>query len=57
MFSLIVLSATNIFAQKGIVKTAKKPIVFAVLMDGERIEPIAEIDKGEAAQIFLLFCR
>ncbi|MDQ3132690.1 MAG: hypothetical protein M3Q99_18225 [Acidobacteriota bacterium] len=50
---LLVLSfGINVFGQKNTKdkpKPAAKPkaIVFAVLMDGERIEPIGEIDKGE----------
>jgi hypothetical protein len=38
---LILLSFISIWAQKS------KPIIFAVLNDGTRIEPIAEVDKGK----------
>ena len=45
-FLLCALIVPSVAAQKrSAAKT--KPIVFAVLMDGERIEPIGEIDKGK----------
>ncbi|MGI9055014.1 MAG: hypothetical protein ACR2F2_04340 [Pyrinomonadaceae bacterium] len=53
---LLILSfGINVFGQKNAKnkpKPAAKPkaIVFAVLMGGERIEPIGEIDKGEMVQ-------
>jgi hypothetical protein len=52
--ALILLSANGVaFSQKRLktktkpAPTKPKPIVFAVLQDGERIEPIGEIDKGK----------
>jgi hypothetical protein len=49
--SLILLTAASVFAQKRTaVKTAKKPIIFAVLNDGARLEPIAHIEKGKLTE-------
>lgn len=46
---ILLFSISTTVAQKKrpAVKLKPKPIVFAVLNDGERIEPIGEIDKGE----------
>jgi len=49
---LILGLGINVFGQRNAKNKPKpaakqKPIVFAVLSDGERIEPIAEIDKGK----------
>jgi hypothetical protein len=47
---LILLLNSTVFSQrraKPRTPTKSKPIVFAVISDGERIEPIGEIDKGE----------
>lgn len=48
--SLFWLTAASVFAQKRAADQTKKTIVFAVLMDGERIEPIGEIDEGKLIQ-------
>lgn len=49
--AIIFLSISIVFAQKKAKPTTKaKPIVFAVISDGERIEPIAEIDNGKLVQ-------
>jgi hypothetical protein len=48
--AIIFLSTSNTFSQKRVAAklTAKpKPIVFAVLNDGQTLEPIGEIDKGK----------
>ncbi|MEJ7701004.1 MAG: hypothetical protein WKF71_15370 [Pyrinomonadaceae bacterium] len=50
--ALILLVVSAIFSQKRAKpKPSKaKPIVFAVISDGERIEPIGEIDKGKLVE-------
>ncbi len=51
--ALIFLSAAAAFGQKRTkVRAAdkNKPVVFAVIGDGERIEPIGEIDKGSLVE-------
>lgn len=49
--SLILLTAASVFAQKrAAVKPAKKPIIFAVLNNGARLEPIAHIEKGKLTE-------
>lgn len=48
---MILLTAVGAGAQKRApVKTAKKPIIFAVLNDGTRLEPIAHIEKGKLTE-------
>jgi hypothetical protein len=51
VFLLIFVLSAIAFGQKGKTKpkttSKQKTIIFAVLTDGERIEPIAEIDKGK----------
>ncbi|MCY7346264.1 MAG: hypothetical protein LH614_08610 [Pyrinomonadaceae bacterium] len=46
---IILIFAAAVAAQKKrpAVKTKPKPIIFAVLNDGQTLEPIGEIDKGE----------
>lgn len=46
---IVLISIAAAFAQKkrSTVQPKSRPIVFAVISDGERIEPIGEIDKGE----------
>ena len=49
--AVILLTAANVFAQKrAAVKQTKKPIIFAVLNDGARLEPIAHIEKGKLTE-------
>lgn len=51
--AIVLLTLTGAFAQKRTkprLAAKSKPIVFAVIGDGERIEPIGEIDKGEMIQ-------
>ncbi len=50
-FLVLSLSVTAAFAQKQTKPAAKpKPFVFAVLNDGQTLEPIGEIDKGELVE-------
>lgn len=45
---IILFSATAVSAQRrAAVKSTKKPIIFAVLNDGARLEPIAHVEKGK----------
>jgi hypothetical protein len=52
-FSIFLLLASVSFAQKrrsGVAKTKPRPIIFAVINDGQTIEPLAFIDKGTLEQ-------